>query len=158
MRFTTRASIVLALAQISTVVMGSPASPLQRTAGCDFLCKTDADCAGCLGSVDPILQYTCVTLDIPDVDGRHEAHESRHAFALTSSSEPPNTLQGERWHRTSHGLTWSFHPRPCQNAATHVDSSRPAESTYGDVKPVYNWRSLAPVDPNLDPLAYDRPG
>lgn len=72
MQSTTPASLALALALVLArlgAVMGSPASPFQHHAECDFVCQNDAQCADCPGAVAPILQYTCVTLDIPGLDG-----------------------------------------------------------------------------------------
>lgn len=67
MQFTIVASLVLALAHLGAVT-GIPTGIPSGTQ-CNFLCQTDAQCGGCPGAVAPILQYTCVTLDIPDVDG-----------------------------------------------------------------------------------------
>ncbi len=68
MQFATLAGVVLVLAQIGAFVMGSPASP-QPNAECSYFCKSDADCAPCPEAGDPLLQYTCLTLDLPDLDG-----------------------------------------------------------------------------------------
>lgn len=70
MHCTTLPNLVLALILAHLgVVLGSPAGPLQRSQECDFICQTDAQCGDCPGAVDPVLQYTCVTLDIPGLDG-----------------------------------------------------------------------------------------
>ncbi|OJT03919.1 hypothetical protein TRAPUB_5394 [Trametes pubescens] len=78
----TSLALVLVLAHLD-VVTGIPAGHgLQRSAAeCSFVCQTDAQCADCPGAasgVASILQYTCVTLDIPGLDGVRPSVDSEH--------------------------------------------------------------------------------